>query len=215
MASLYQCGASYGLRAFAFSRAQSNDRRVLAKRFRGIALRHSSVARRIRRMGVGAEGCAQRRLFYADAGCICSLCAGPPHSLSACGVAFRFWADVEAMLVTLPFVLLLLDYWPLGRLGGQKSEVGSRLRRLITEKIPLFALSAFSCIATLLTQRQGPNDRSIAISMETKQYVCELRYLHWQMLWPARLAVFYPHPNDRLPLLELQWRSHSLLVSAC
>ena len=68
MASLYQCGASYGSRALAFSRAQSNDRRVLAKRFRRIALRHSSVARRIRRMGVGAEGCAQRRLFHAYAG---------------------------------------------------------------------------------------------------------------------------------------------------
>ena len=63
----------------------------------------------------------------------------------------------KPMLVTLPFVLLLLDYWPLGRIGNQKSEVGSRLRRLITEKIPLFALSALSCIAALLAQRQGPN----------------------------------------------------------
>src|SRR5258705_8089973 len=63
----------------------------------------------------------------------------------------------KPMLVTLPFVLLLVDYWPLGRLGGQKSEVGSRLRRLITEKIMLFALSALSCIATLFAQRQGPS----------------------------------------------------------
>src|SRR6476469_551977 len=73
--------------------------------------------------------------------------------LFACGLMSK------PMLVTLPFVLLLVDYWPLGRLGGQKSEVGSRLQRLITEKIPLFALSALSCAATLLTQRQG----SIAI----------------------------------------------------
>src|SRR2546430_331600 len=70
---------------------------------------------------------------------------------------FAFGLMSKPMLVTLPFVLLLLDYWPLGRIGGQKSEVGSRLRRLITEKIPLFALSALSCIATLLTQKQGPN----------------------------------------------------------
>ena len=54
MASLYQCAASYSSRALALSRAQSNDRRVLAKRFRGITVRHSSVARRIRRMGLGA-----------------------------------------------------------------------------------------------------------------------------------------------------------------
>ena len=66
---------------------------------------------------------------------------------------FAFGLMSKPMLVTLPFVLLLLDYWPLGRLGGQKSEVGSRLRRLITEKIPLFALSALSCIATLFASK--------------------------------------------------------------
>src|SRR6516165_389134 len=63
----------------------------------------------------------------------------------------------KPMLVTLPFVLLLLDYWPLGRIGAQKSEIRSRLPTLITEKILLFALSALSCIATLFAQRQGPS----------------------------------------------------------
>src|SRR5262249_11126750 len=47
----------------------------------------------------------------------------------------------KPMLVTLPFVLLLLDYWPLGRIGAQKSEIRLRLPTLITEKILLFALS--------------------------------------------------------------------------
>src|SRR5206468_9433419 len=50
--------------------------------------------------------------------------------LFACGLMSK------PMLVTLPFVLLLLDYWPLGRIGVQKSEIRSRLPRLITEKIP-------------------------------------------------------------------------------
>src|SRR5215211_3533930 len=68
----------------------------------------------------------------------------------ACGLMSK------PMLVTLPFVLLLLDYWPLGRIGAQKAEVRNRLPRLITEKIPLFALSVFSSIATLIAQRQGP-----------------------------------------------------------
>ena len=118
--------------------------------------------------------------------------------LFACGLMSK------PMLVTLPFVLLLLDYWPLGRIGGQKSEVGSRLRRLITEKIPLFALSAVSCIATLLTQRQGPNtiDQLPFLWRLNNTFVSYVTYI-WQMLWPARLAVFYPHPNDRLPLLEV------------
>ena len=118
--------------------------------------------------------------------------------LFACGLMSK------PMLVTLPFVLLLLDYWPLGRLGGQKSEVGSRLRRLITEKIPLFALSALSCIATLLTQRQGPSaiDQLPFLWRLNNTFVSYVTYI-WQMLWPARLAVFYPHPNDRLPLVEV------------
>jgi protein O-mannosyl-transferase len=110
----------------------------------------------------------------------------------------------KPMLVTLPFVLLLLDYWPLGRVGGQKSKVGSRLRRLIAEKFPLFALSALSCIATLLAQRQSPSaiDQLPFLWRLNNALVSYTAYI-WQMLWPARLAVFYPHPNDRLPLLEV------------
>src|SRR6478672_2628720 len=118
--------------------------------------------------------------------------------LFACGLMSK------PMLVTLPFVLLLVDYWPLGRLGGQKSEVGSRLQRLITEKIPLFALSALSCAATLLTQRQGPNtiDQLPFLWRLDNAFVSYVTYI-WQMLWPVRLAAFYPHPNDRLSVVEV------------
>jgi tetratricopeptide (TPR) repeat protein len=117
---------------------------------------------------------------------------------------FVFGLMSKPMLVTLPFVLLLLDYWPLGRMGDQKSEVGSRLPRLITEKIPLFALSAFSCIATLFAQRQGPSaiDQLPFLWRLNNTFVSYVTYI-WQMLWPARLAVFYPHPNDRLPLIRI------------
>src|SRR5262245_32314205 len=110
----------------------------------------------------------------------------------------------KPMLVTLPFVLLLLDYWPLGRIGGPKSEVGSRLRKLITEKIPLFALSAFSCIATLLAQRQGPSaiDQLPFLWRLENTFVTYVTYI-WQLLWPAQLAVFYPHPNSHLLLAEV------------
>ena len=110
----------------------------------------------------------------------------------------------KPMLVTLPFVLLLLDYWPLGRIGGQKSEVGSRLRRLITEKVPLFVLSLLSCTATLFVQKQGPSaiDQLPFLWRLNNTFVSYVTYI-WQMLWPMRLAVFYPHPNDRLPLVEV------------
>ena len=117
------------------------------------------------------------------------------------GLLFACGLMCKPMLVTLPFVLLLLDYWPLGRLEGHKSEMGSRVRRLITEKVPLFALSACSCIVTLFTQRQGPNpiDQLPFLWRLNNSFVSYVTYIR-QMLWPARLAVFYPHPNDRLPL---------------
>jgi tetratricopeptide (TPR) repeat protein len=111
----------------------------------------------------------------------------------------------KSMLVTLPFVLLLLDYWPLNRIEGNKSrEFGYLLRRFITEKIPLFAMSIFSCIATLLAQRQGPSaiDQLPFLWRLENTFVTYVTYI-WQMLWPARLAVFYPHPNDRLSLLPV------------
>ena len=117
---------------------------------------------------------------------------------------FAFGLISKPMLVTLPFVLLLLDYWPLGRIGAQKSEVRRRLPRLIREKIPLFVLSAFSCIATLFAQKQGPGaiDQLPFLWRLENTFVAYVTYI-WQMLWPERLAVFYPHPNDRLSLLEV------------
>jgi tetratricopeptide (TPR) repeat protein len=140
--------------------------------------------------------------------------------LFACGLMSK------PMLVTLPFVLLLLDYWPLGRgqrteLRSQKSEVrgsprrirpladqrsadGGRVEgegwsRLILEKTPLLALSAASCLATLLVQRQaaGSIDQLPFAWRVNNAIVTCIAYI-WQMLWPVKLAVFYPHPDNRL-----------------
>jgi len=117
---------------------------------------------------------------------------------------FAFGIMSKPMLVTLPFVLLLLDYWPLGRIGAQKSESQRRLPTVIKEKIPFFALSAFSCIATLFAQRQGPSaiDQLPFLWRLENTFVTYVTYI-WQMLCPARLAVFYPHPNNRLSLLAV------------
>jgi len=57
------------------------------------------------------------------------------------------------MLVTVPSVLLLLDYWPLGRIGNERSVVQRQLVRLVFEKIPLIQLSAVSGVVTFLAQR--------------------------------------------------------------
>ena len=117
---------------------------------------------------------------------------------------FAFGLMSKPMLVTVPFLLLLLDYWPLGRIGTHRSEVRRRLPTLIMEKIPLFALSTFSCMATLSAQRQGPSaiDQLPFLWRLENTFVTYVTYI-WQMLWPSRLAVFYPHPNGGLTLVQL------------
>jgi Flp pilus assembly protein TadD len=118
----------------------------------------------------------------------------------ACGLMSK------PMLVTLPFVLLLLDYWPLDRI---KEQVWKR----VLEKIPLIALSVVSSIATFLAQKGAvgwTEDLPILerINNATVSYV----FYMWQMLWPLNLAVFYPHPENRLPVWEIV---SSLLFLIC
>src|SRR6266481_5070320 len=118
----------------------------------------------------------------------------------------------KPMLVTLPFVLLLLDYWPLGRFETHRSNTGPRLLQLVLEKIPLIALSAVSSIVTFLAQRGaiGWTEQlpvSARISNALIAYVVYIR----QMFWPTELAVFYPHPENRLPVWDV---SLALIVLA-
>jgi protein O-mannosyl-transferase len=110
----------------------------------------------------------------------------------------------KPMLVTVPFVLLLLDYWPLERIRGQKSPVGRQLLPLIVEKIPLIALSAVSSIVTFLAQRGaiGWTEQLPVSTRITNALVAYVVYIQ-QMFWPAKLAVFYPHPENRLPVWEI------------
>lgn len=110
----------------------------------------------------------------------------------------------KPMLVTLPFVLLLLDYWPLGRFEAHRSKTGRQMLQPVLEKIPLIMLSAVSSIITFLAQRGaiGWTEQlpvSARISNALVAYAVYIR----QMFWPAGLAVFYPHPENRLPALEI------------
>lgn len=100
----------------------------------------------------------------------------------------------KPMLVSLPIVLLLVDYWPLGRLGRSRAA-------LVIEKLPLFMLSAASCAVTYLAQQAGG---SVAVSefplgvRAANAVVAYVAYL-WRMLLPIRLAALYPHPGATLP----------------
>jgi Tfp pilus assembly protein PilF len=107
----------------------------------------------------------------------------------------------KPMLVTLPFLLLLLDYWPLGRFQAIETGGGRQLSQLIVEKVPLIALSAVSSIVTFLAQRGaiGWTEQLPVLARISNAIVTYVVYI-WQMLWPAKLAVFYPHPENRLPM---------------
>jgi Flp pilus assembly protein TadD len=122
--------------------------------------------------------------------------------LFACGLMSK------PMLVTTPFVLLLLDYWPLNR--SQSS--GVRVQRLIIEKIPLLLLSAASCVATIVAQRQatGSTEELPPLWRINNAIVSCVTYI-WQMFWPARLSVFYPHPENRLSIFQVSGAAVLLL----
>lgn len=103
----------------------------------------------------------------------------------------------KPMLVTLPCVLLLLDYWPLRRLNPP--WIGRALWPLIREKIPFFALTAVSCVVTFVAQRAGgavqPLETMPLAARIENALVSYARYLG-KTLWPVNLANPYPHPGD-------------------
>jgi len=96
----------------------------------------------------------------------------------------------KPMLVTLPFVLLLLDAWPLRRLESK------RLPALVQEKLPLFAMSLASCLVTFFVQRNaGAVNESMPLGYRLSNVIVSfVRYLG-KTFWPVDLAFFYPHPQ--------------------
>ncbi len=111
----------------------------------------------------------------------------------------------KPMAVTLPFVLLLWDYWPLGRPRGADSNSATlpshSWARLVIEKIPLFVLSAASAVITVYAQRAGGAVRSIAqfsFGVRVENAICAYGMYLWKVIWPTRLALVYPHPGASL-----------------
>ena len=118
---------------------------------------------------------------------------------------------VKPMLVTLPFVLLLLDYWPLARL---KIGEWRNLFHLIWEKIPLFILSALSVYVSILShQHHGIIQSTEAVPITLRIENALVSYVAYivKTIWPHNLAVYYPYP-DALPLWQT---AGALLVLAC
>jgi tetratricopeptide (TPR) repeat protein len=112
-------------------------------------------------------------------------------------VCFALGLLSKPMVVTLPFVLLLLDVWPLRRFGPA-GEGGERQSRLLLEKLPLIALALASAVVTWLSAQgggaMGPGadwSPGVRLANAAVSYVAYLG----AAIWPARLACFYPHPG--------------------
>ncbi len=103
----------------------------------------------------------------------------------------------KPMLVTAPFVLLLLDSWPLGRGRGPTNPRGEPVRRLLLEKLPFLALAAASAVLTWRAQQAGGAVGELAALPLLERLGTAggglLFYLR-ASAWPAGLAAFYPHP---------------------
>jgi Flp pilus assembly protein TadD len=130
----------------------------------------------------------------------------------------------KPMLVSGPVILLFLDYWPLDRIrsrtseasqsavgsakaGGSRSEVHNNwsvVSRLILEKIPLLLLSTGSCVITFVVQKRATGAiPPLPWLWRAENAVASYVFYIWQTLWPAGLTVFYPHPNNTVPVWEI------------
>ena len=127
----------------------------------------------------------------------------------------------KSMVVTLPFVFLLLDYWPLNRFQPDKLLKDADLRqnqkstdtatgavpvyRMVLEKLPFFAFAGIASIITFLTEGSG---KSVAVfeylSMKARILNALVSYARYivKTLYPSKLACLYPHPGDSLPLWQ-------------
>jgi protein O-mannosyl-transferase len=114
----------------------------------------------------------------------------------------------KPMLVTLPLIMLLLDYWPLNRLRTKtprETPWGSSALPLLKEKIPFFLLSALSALMTLYAQATGGAIKSLeAIPLLPRTQNALIAYMKYLgvTIWPMDLAVFYPFPSS-LPLWQV------------
>ncbi|MEP6602684.1 MAG: tetratricopeptide repeat protein [Spartobacteria bacterium] len=113
--------------------------------------------------------------------------------LFACGLMSK------AMLVTVPVILLLLDYWPLNRMVDLAS-----FRRMLWEKLPLFTMSILAGVVTFLIQQHSFGAiASLPLRWRIDNAIVSCVTYLWQTIWPTNLAVFYPHPENHLSLWQV------------
>ena len=119
---------------------------------------------------------------------------------------FAMGLMAKPMLVTLPFTLMLLDYWPLKRTSGPP---------LVREKLPLFAMAAISSVITVVVQHGGGALKTLerfSVSQRVANAVLAYAAYLGKTVWPASLAVFYPYP--RIGLMSIGVAAAMVLLAA-
>ncbi|MGD0215512.1 MAG: tetratricopeptide repeat protein [Terriglobales bacterium] len=113
---------------------------------------------------------------------------------------FALGLMAKPMVITLPFALLLVDFWPLQRFPA------TPISKLVLEKIPLLALSAGSAAITVYAQRVGGavgSTQLLPMAMRIKNAIYSYLIYMEKAVWPSGLAVFYPHPEGSLALWKV------------
>ena len=164
-------------------------------------------------------------LFWMLALCAYSRAVKKPGGTSYGGVAICFSLALAAkpMAVTLPLVLLILDWWPLGRFHNpfelqdpSKDSVrrSSDLLLCLKEKVPLLSISLIAGIATLALQWRGGAVKSVIshpLGLRLENTLVSTALYPLKMLWPQGLGVFYPLPSTPLP--RWQWLAAALFLA--
>ncbi len=145
--------------------------------------------------------------------------AGKPRHFAFALAAFAAGLMSKPMLVTLPVLLLLLDFWPFGRWKGHGETGGRSVSALLREKAPYFALSLACAVAAYFAQSSAGSLRggeSFDLLTRAANAVRSCGVYLLQTVWPADLAVFYPYP-PRIPMLEVAAAGLALvaLSAAC
>lgn len=118
----------------------------------------------------------------------------------------------KPMVITLPLVLLLLDYWPLARIQGWATPSPAfpvpqaPWPRLVLEKVPLLALSAASAAITIWAQRSGNALESlghIPLDLRLENAIYSYTKYVAKIFWPVHMALVYPHPLNKLTLVQV------------
>ena len=101
----------------------------------------------------------------------------------------------KPMVVTLPFLMLLMDYWPLRRLTGRS---GRQFLLLVREKLPLFALALASSAVTYVVHVGGRNFHSYSAVARLANALSSYLIYIGKTIWPSGLCIYYPHPGENI-----------------